>query len=671
MKHGHCLSWPSLLLANFLVDAHQVRVAHIPSSGLIALLLTLASASCFAVEVPTMPTVTVHGSRFEETLDAALPQTTIIQGVDIVRSGLTDVSQILQKLGNVPTRINLSGTQDQTIDLRGYGANSDNNVVILLDGMRLSEIEQASARLSMIPVELIDHIEIIRGAASVLYGEGATGGVINIVTKKSTGDITTLAAKVGSFNAQEVNLYTSHQFDRAAISFYGKTLDTDNYRQNNAAQVRSGGTTLRWDPEAATALGVRVYVDEQNTRLPGSLSLAQAQQNPTLTTQPNDYGSTRGSSVTLFGSTSYKDVELAADVSLRNKDASSTQGTSKTDSSANLVSVSPRAKIHNALIQGNDLSVGIDLSKWDRSYSVKSSPPSVFDTANELLTQRSYAIYLRDDWAINPVNRLTLGARLEDINKQTNIKAPSSIHNSLNALEAQYTRSINQVAQAYLRAGQGYRVPNIDDLRGLSNGLVPQTSTDYELGLNLQKLSPTNATVRVFKSNIHNEIIYDPTSPPFGNNVNLPATQREGVELEGRYQAGDTVAFRGSLQRIRALFVEGSSTGRHVPLVPKLNAQAGVQWTPVIHHTIDLSARVVGRQPLDTDFANTFAPIPSYWTTDLRYTSQLTKRLGWIVAANNLLDRRYYDYATSNGGWGFGYYPSPGLNVYTSLKYSF
>ena len=621
-----------------------------------------------------MPTVTVHGSRFEETLDAALPQTTIIQGVDIVRSGLTDVSQILQKLGNVPTRINLSGTQDQTIDLRGYGTSSTNNVVVLLDGMRLSEIEMASARLSMIPVELIDHIEIIRGAASVLYGEGATGGVINIVTKKSTGDITTLAAKVGSFNAQEVNLYTSHQFDKAAISFYGKTLDTDNYRQNNAAQVRSGGTTLRWDPEAVTSVGVRVYVDEQNTRLPGSLSLIQAQQNPTQTTQPNDYGSTRGSSVTLFGSTSYKNVELAADVNVRNKDASSTLtwagNVSTTDSSANLISFSPRAKIHNALVASNDLSVGIDLSKWDRSYSVKSSPPSYYDTANELLTQHSYAIYLRDDWAINPVNRLTLGARLEEINKQTNIKSLSSIHNSLNALEAQYTRTFNQVAQAYLRAGQGYRVPNIDDLRGLSNGLVPQTSTDYELGLNLQKLSPTNATVRVFKSNIHNEIIYDSTAG-YGNNVNLPATQRAGVELEGRYQAGDTVAFRGSLQRIRALFVKGSHTGRHVPLVPKLNAQAGVLWTPVIHHTIDLSARVVGRQPLDTDFANTFAPIPSYWTTDLRYTSQLTKRLGWIVAANNLLDRRYYDYATSNGGWSFGYYPSPGLNAYTSLKYSF
>jgi iron complex outermembrane recepter protein len=435
--------------------------------------------------------------------------------------------------------------------------------------------------------------------------------------------------------------------------------------------VRSGGATLRWDPEAATSVGVRVYVDEQNTRLPGSLSLAQAQHSPTLTVNPNDYGSTRGSSATFFGSTTYKNIELAADVSVRNKDSSSTlpslRGT--TDSSANFVSFSPRAKIHNALVAGNDLSVGIDLSKWDRSYSSIYPAYPEYSVVNEQLTQRSYAIYLRDDWAINPVNRLTLGARLEEIDKSVanfgGVYSNPNTHNSLSALEAQYTRTLNQVAQAYLRAGQGYRVPNIDDLRGAGSALVPQTSVDYELGLNLQKLSPTNATVRVFKSNIHNEIIYDSTAG-YGNNVNLPTTQRAGVELEGRYQAGDTVAFRGSLQRIRALFVEGSHTGRHVPLVPKLNAQAGVLWTPVIHHTIDLSARVVGRQPLDTDFANTLAPIPAYWTTDLRYTSQLTKRLAWIVAANNLLDRRYYDYANSGG-----YYPSPGLNIYTSLKLSF
>ena len=110
----------------------------------------------FAGETTGLHALTVYGSRFGEKLEDILPQTTIINSEDIVQSGLTDVSQILQKLGNVPTRINLNGTQDLSIDLRGYGVNSDNNVVILLDGTRLSEIEQASARVSMIPVEVIE-----------------------------------------------------------------------------------------------------------------------------------------------------------------------------------------------------------------------------------------------------------------------------------------------------------------------------------------------------------------------------------------------------------------------------------------------------------------------------------------------------------------------------------
>ena len=623
----------------------------------------------FAGETTGLPAITVYGSRFGEKLEDILPQTTIINSEDIVQSGLTDVSQILQKLGNVPTRINLNGTQDLSIDLRGYGVNSDNNVVILLDGTRLSEIEQASARVSMIPVEVIDHIEISRGGASVLYGEGATSGVINIVTKKQTGDIATMSVKAGSFDTKESNIFASHQWDKTTISFYGKTLDTNNYRQNNAAQVRSGGATLQWVPEPTTALGVRVYADEQDTRLPGALTLAQFQLDPRQTSNPYDYGSTSGNSITAFGSTLYKSTELAVDINVRNKDANSTLPSlgGTTNSSANLISLSPRAKFHDALIKGNDLSLGVDLSKWDRTYSAIYPAFPQFSTVGEHLNQNSAATYFRDDWIIDPANRLTIGGRVEQIQKKIIIFTAYSnpnASNSLRAFEIQYTRSLPLGLQAYTRTGQSYRVPNIDDLRGAAASLVPQTAKDYEAGLSFQKLSRTNATLRVFRSDIHNEIIFDPVQ---FLNVNLPPTQREGIELEGRYQVVNTVAFRGSWQKIRALFVEGAYQGQHVPLVPNFNGQLGVEWKPAAHQTIDLSARFVGQQYQDGDFYNSLAPIPFFWTADLRYSSELTQRLNLVVAANNLLNKKYYDYANSFGG----YYPSPGFNMSALLKYRF
>ena len=91
-------------------------------------------------------------------------------------------------LGGVYGRQSLNGSSDFGLDLRGFGTNSSQNMVIVVDGVRLSENELSNAILSTIPVDSVDRIEITRGGASVLYGDGATGGVINIVTKRGSNE---------------------------------------------------------------------------------------------------------------------------------------------------------------------------------------------------------------------------------------------------------------------------------------------------------------------------------------------------------------------------------------------------------------------------------------------------------------------------------------------------
>ena len=67
--------------------------------------------------------------------------------------------------------------------MRGFGIFGDQNTLVLLDGQRISENEQASVNWSAIPLSAIERIEIMRGSGAVLYGGGATGGTINIITK--------------------------------------------------------------------------------------------------------------------------------------------------------------------------------------------------------------------------------------------------------------------------------------------------------------------------------------------------------------------------------------------------------------------------------------------------------------------------------------------------------
>ena len=80
------------------------------------------------------------------------------------------------------TRIDTTGGRNPTLDIRGFGETASSNLVILVDGVRLNEGDMGGAAISWIPVDSIERIEIVRGSGAVLHGEGATAGMINIIT---------------------------------------------------------------------------------------------------------------------------------------------------------------------------------------------------------------------------------------------------------------------------------------------------------------------------------------------------------------------------------------------------------------------------------------------------------------------------------------------------------
>ena len=99
---------------------------------------------------------------------------------------MNDVDAAIRKIGGVFGRQSLDGSPDFALDLRGFGTNGAQNMVVMVDGVRLNENELANAVLSTIPIDTVERIEIQRGGSSVLYGEGATGGVIQIFTRRAT-----------------------------------------------------------------------------------------------------------------------------------------------------------------------------------------------------------------------------------------------------------------------------------------------------------------------------------------------------------------------------------------------------------------------------------------------------------------------------------------------------
>ena len=141
--------------------------------------INLAQADDFGNLSP----IVVQASRSDDTAGGMNKDVSIITSGDIANSPAKDLPELLNTLPGVNAEA-LSGIKYTQIDMGGFGETSMSNVLVLVDGRRLNEPDLSGPDLSLIDLNSIDHIEVIQGAGTVLYGDNASGGVINIVTKK-------------------------------------------------------------------------------------------------------------------------------------------------------------------------------------------------------------------------------------------------------------------------------------------------------------------------------------------------------------------------------------------------------------------------------------------------------------------------------------------------------
>src|SRR5258706_7625399 len=149
--------------------------------------------------------VVITATRFADSRRDLPIGVTVITADDIRKSASSNLGDILAQFGLLQIR-DLAGTQNPQLDLRGFGITGDQNTLVLLDGLRITESDLESAQLSAIPLDSIDRIEIVRGGGAVLYGAGATGGTINIITRRNRpGEVRALAlARAGGYGTEEV-----------------------------------------------------------------------------------------------------------------------------------------------------------------------------------------------------------------------------------------------------------------------------------------------------------------------------------------------------------------------------------------------------------------------------------------------------------------------------------
>lgn len=149
--------------------------------------LALAMAACYAhAESASSPaaSVVVTATRTPQPLANVISDTITISAEQISESGAGSIVDLLQRQRGIEIARNGGAGSSSSVFIRG--ANSNQNIV-LVDGVRIGSSTTGAANWSAIPLTAIDHIEIVYGPLSSLYGADAIGGVIQIFTKKGKG----------------------------------------------------------------------------------------------------------------------------------------------------------------------------------------------------------------------------------------------------------------------------------------------------------------------------------------------------------------------------------------------------------------------------------------------------------------------------------------------------
>ncbi len=148
------------------------------------LAFALAAPSISALADPSLETVVVTATRTPQRADEVIPDVTVISSDEVARAGAGSVADLLRRQRGIEIVRNGGPGASTSVYLRG--ANS-NQVVVLIDGVRIGSSTTGAASWNAIPLSSIDHIEIVYGPLSSLYGADAIGGVVQIFTKKSAG----------------------------------------------------------------------------------------------------------------------------------------------------------------------------------------------------------------------------------------------------------------------------------------------------------------------------------------------------------------------------------------------------------------------------------------------------------------------------------------------------
>jgi outer membrane receptor for ferrienterochelin and colicins len=171
--------------------------------------------------------IVVTGTRSKRLIKDSPVSTEVIHADEIINLGAKNVGEVLEERAGII--ITQDGARGGMLSAQLQGLN-DEHTLILVDGVPVIGRIAGQLDLSRLSVQNIQRIEIVKGAASSLYGSEAVGGVVHIITKDPEDRFDYFAnGSVGSFEARNARIDLSLASNKTSALLTGDTRQADGY----------------------------------------------------------------------------------------------------------------------------------------------------------------------------------------------------------------------------------------------------------------------------------------------------------------------------------------------------------------------------------------------------------------------------------------------------------
>ncbi len=217
--------------------------------------------------------VVVTASRIEQSILKAKADMSVVGHEEIEKMHMDNVEEALRTVPGV--QFLDYGSNGMNANVSGIRINGSKDVIILVDGVRVNDFKGAGNSGYMFAslmnnMDNIERVEVLRGSAATMYGSGAKGGVINIITRKPDGAKTVIDVSVGSFDKEAYKFNTQAAKDKVSYNIYhdrtisGSTKDGSGKEWPGHSNTKSSGAKVEYRFNDANKLTVNYETISSN-----------------------------------------------------------------------------------------------------------------------------------------------------------------------------------------------------------------------------------------------------------------------------------------------------------------------------------------------------------------------------------------------------------------------